>query len=341
VKLAGAAAKRFLTAPDRAARAALLYGPNRAAIAQACDDIVRALIPSPDDFSITKLEDDAVRKDRALLADQLAAQSLLGGERIVRLRADGDSAADAIIAALEDLEDDAPAAAFLLVEGGDLAGRSKIRAAFESAKRAVIIPFYEDEPGVVAALAKTMLADAHVALAPDAQALIESALPSDRALMRSEVEKIILFAHGQAGPIGAEDVAALLAVEEEAALDDATLAAAAGRAAEAVEALRHAEAGGVSALKALERRMMRLMEARTLVESGSQPAEAAQRLRPPVFWKERDAFIAHVRAWSLGALAAALDVLWRAQLRAMTAGAPQDLIAADAFRAVAALAPRR
>ncbi|HVY03076.1 MAG TPA: hypothetical protein VG983_05415, partial [Caulobacterales bacterium] len=113
MKLAGAAAKRFLTAPDRAARAALLYGPNRAAIAQACDDIVRALIPSPDDFSITKLEDDAVRKDRALLADQLAAQSLLGGERIVRLRADGDSAADAIIAALEDLEDDAPAAAFL------------------------------------------------------------------------------------------------------------------------------------------------------------------------------------------------------------------------------------
>ena len=341
MKLAGAAAKRFLTAPDPAAGAALLYGPNRAAVAQACDDIVRALIPAPDDFSITKLEDDAVRKDRALLSDQLAAQSLLGGERLIRLRADGESAANSIIAALAALEDDAPAAAFLLVEGGDLPGRSKIRAAFESAKRAVLIPFYEDEPGVLAALAKGMLNDAHVTLTPDAQALLESSLPGDRALMRGEIEKIILFAHGQTAPIGADDIAALLAVEEEAALDDATLAAAGGQAAKAVEALRHADVGGISAIKALERRLMRLMEARTLVESGSQPAEAAQRLRPPVFWKERDAFNAHLRAWSLGALAAALDVLWRAQLRAMTAGAPQELIAADAFRAVAGLVGRR
>lgn len=341
MKLAGANAARFVKSPDVKARAALLYGPNRAAVAQACDDIIRALIPSPDDFAITRLEEDAVRKDRALLGDQLAAQSLLGGERVIRLRVDGDSAQETIVAALDDLEEDAPAAAFLLVEGGDLSGRSKIRAAFEGAKRAVVIPFYEDEPEALASMAKAALAEAKVKLTPGAQALLEASLPSDRGLMRGEIEKLALFSYGRDEPIGVDDVAALLAVEEEAALDDATLAAASGKAAEAVEALDRSDAGGVSALKALERRMMRLMEARTLVEGGSQPAEAAQRLRPPVFWKERDAFISQVRTWSLGALAAALDVLWRAQLRAMTAGAPQELIAADAFRAVAGLAGRR
>jgi DNA polymerase-3 subunit delta len=341
VKLAGAAARRFLAAPDRAAHAALFYGPNRSAVAQACDDVVRALLgPTPDDFALTRLDEDAIRRDRALLGDELAAQSLLGGERLVRVRAEGDSAADSLIGALGDLEGGA-AGAFLLVEGGDLAARSKIRAAFEAAARAVVMPFYDDEPEALAAIAHAALAERKVHLTPAARALLDASLPADRALLRGEIEKLALFAHGRGEAVDVQDVAALLAVEQEAALDDATLAAAAGRAGDAVEALAAADAAGISAIRALERRLLRLMEARTLVESGSQPAEAVQKLRPPVFWKERDAFITHVRAWSLGAIAAGLDILWRAQLRAMTAGAPQDLIAADAFRAVAGLASRR
>ena len=288
-----------------------------------------------------RLEEDAVRKDRALLWDEMAAQSLLGGDRLVRVKADSDSAAETIVAALSDLENDLPAGAFLLIEGGDLAARSKIRAAFENASRAVVMPFYDDEPDALANLAKTELAAAHVKLTPDAQALLESSLPADRALLRGEIEKLRLFAHERKEPLGYADVAALLAVEEEAALDDATSAAAGGRAGDAVEALKRSEAAGISAIRALERRLLRLMEARTLMEAGSQAADAAQKLRPPVFWKERDAFNAQLRAWSLGALAAALDALWKAQLRAMTAGAPQELIAADAFRAVAGLANRR
>ncbi len=74
-----------------------------------------------------------------------------------------------------------------------------------------------------------------------------------------------------------------------------------------------------------------------MVDAGASPADAASKLRPPVFWKERDAFAAQIRRWPLGALAAALDVLWKAQVRAMTAGAPQELIAAEAFKAVAGL----
>jgi DNA polymerase-3 subunit delta len=86
---------------------------------------------------------------------------------------------------------------------------------------------------------------------------------------------------------------------------------------------------------------LRLQEARVAVDRGSSPVDAAAKLRPPVFWKERDIFNDHLRAWTMPRLAAALDVLWRAQLRAMTAAAPQDVIAAEAFRAVATLANRR
>jgi DNA polymerase-3 subunit delta len=342
VKLAGAAAKRFLAKPAGDACAVLFYGPNRSMVAEAAEALTAQLLgPSPDPFAITRLGDEELRRDRALLSDQLSAQSLLGGTRVLRIRADGDSAAETIVDSVSALDDGAPAAAFLIVEGGDLASKSKIRGVFENAARCFAIAFYEDDEAALAEYAASLIGAAKVLLTEDARDLLIAALPGDRALVRGEIEKLALFGHGRTEPIGASDVAALLAVEAESALDDATIAVAGGDAGGSVEQFHHAGAGGVTAIRALERRLLRLLEARLAVDRGASPTDAAAKLRPPVFWKERDAFAAHVRAWTAPRLATALDVLWRAQLRAMTAGAPQELIAAEAFRAVANMANRR
>lgn len=342
MKLTGAAAKRFLAKPANDARAVLLHGPNRSMIAEAADALTAHMLgPSPDQMALTRLGEDEIRKDRALLSDQLAAQSLLGGARVLRLRADGDSAQEPIVDAVSALDDGAPAAAFLIVEGGDLAAKSKIRSAFENAARCYAVAFYDDDDAALAEYAASLIARAEIALTPDARDLLQAALPGDRALVRGEIEKLALFAHGRSEPIAAPDVAALLAVEAESALDDATLAVAGGDARASVEQFHRAGAGGITAIRALERRLLRLQEARLAVDGGASPTDAAGKLRPPVFWKERDAFAAHLRTWTAPRLATALDVLWRAQLRAMTAGAPQELIAAEAFRAVANMANRR
>jgi DNA polymerase-3 subunit delta len=271
----------------------------------------------------------------------LVAQSLLGGPRALRVRADGDSAAESITDAVSQLDDDLPAAAFLIVESSELAARSKIRVAFENAAKSFAIAFYEDDAEELAAFASGALKASGVKLSEDARALFEAALPNDRALVRGEIEKLSLYAHKQTEPLSEVEVAALLAVEDEAALDSATLAAAAGSARDAVEGVHRADVSAITAIKALERRLLRLQEARAAVDRGDSATDAAARLRPPVFWKERDAFAAHLRLWTTARLAAALDVLWRAQVRAMTAAAPQDVIAAEAFRAVATLANRR
>jgi DNA polymerase-3 subunit delta len=342
VKLAGAAAKRFLSKPAKEARAVLLFGPNRSAIEEAVEALTDfALGPSPDAMAITRLGEDELRRDKALLSDQLAAQSLLGGPRLLRVRADGDSAADSIVHAVAALDDDAPVAAFLIVESSELAARSKIRVAFENAARSFAMAFYEDDDEALTEYAQGVLKERGVKLEPDAWALFESSLPGDRGLIRAEAEKLALFAYGRSAPITAPEAAALLAIESEAALDDATLAVAGGVAAAAVDNLHKSDAGGITAIKALERRLLRLQEARAAVDRGSSPTEAAAQLRPPVFWKERDAFAGHLRIWSQAKLLAGLDILWRAQVRAMTAGAPQELIAAEAYRAVANLANRR
>jgi DNA polymerase-3 subunit delta len=172
----------------------------------------------------------------------------------------------------------------------------------------------------------------------DGEEAFLAALPSDRGLAKQEIEKLAVYAHALGRPLNTEDVEQLLAGEAESALDAASLAAAEGRAAQAVEALARIDnLGGVTALRALLRRMHQLRDTRAMIDAGMSAADAVAKLRPPVFWKERDAVVSQARLWTAKKLNAAYETLWAAELRCKTAGAPQHLIAADAYRSIAKL----
>jgi DNA polymerase-3 subunit delta len=161
-------------------------------------------------------------------------------------------------------------------------------------------------------------------------------LPEDRGLARNELDKLAVFAHQRDAPVTMPEALALLAAEAEAALDEATLAALAGRFGPAIEALDRLDGvSGISALKALQRRLLRLLEARGHIDRGASAAEAGDKLRPKVFWSEKEAFAAQLRVWTTRRLLVGLNILWQAEIAAKSAGSPQDLIAADAFRRVA------
>ncbi|MBI1186418.1 MAG: hypothetical protein GC206_03680 [Alphaproteobacteria bacterium] len=336
MKLAAAAARRFVDKPD--GRAALVYGPNRAAANDAARAIAAALVRGGDDpYALTKLSEDEIKKDKAALGDALAAQSLLGDVRLVWARIEGAGADDAILAALGDIEGGA-ALTFLLVEAGDLGGGAKMVKAFEAAKSAAAMAFYDDSEAERGQFARGLLKDEGVTLTREAGEALIDLLPADRGLIRREVEKIAAFAHGRAEPMGLDDLTTLLPDAGYSALDEAVSAATDGRGAAAMEALARIDAlSGVSAIKALERKLMRLLEARGHMDRGASPIDAAGKLRPPVFWKERDAFQAQLRAWSTPRILRALDALWAAEIAAKSAQSPQALLAADAFQKVSGL----
>jgi len=338
VKIAGAAVRRFLDKPDKSVRAVLLYGPNQSFAHEAAEKLASwARGKSDDPYAVTKLGEDEIKKDGARLADALAAQSLLGGPTIVWARIDGKAADAAILDALEAIER-GEASGYLIVQAGELSGASELVKKFSSAERSASVAFYEETDAERAHYAKALAKELGVTFDRDAEELFLAALPSDRGLAKQEIEKLALYAHGLGHPLGLDDVGQLLAGEAESALDAASLAAAEGRAAQAVEALaRIGSVSGVSALRALLRRLHQLRDARAMIDGGVSAADAVAKLRPPVFWKERDAVIAQARVWTAKKLAAAYDVLWSAELRCKTAGAPQELIAADAYRSVAKL----
>lgn len=338
MKLAGAAIRRFLDAPDKAVRATLLFGPNESFVHEAAQRLAAwAMGRSDDPYAITKLGEDDIARDSARLGDALAAQSLLGGPTIVWARIDGKRADASILAALEAIEKGEPSG-YLIVEAGDLSSSGELVKTFNAAKRAAGIAFYEESEADRAQFARALAGELGLEFEHGAQDAFLASLPSDRGLARKEIEKLALYAHGLGRAINTDDLAQLMAGEAESALDAASLAAAAGRAAVAVESLARIDAlSGVSALRALGRRMLQLRDVRAAMDDGAAPADAVAKLRPPVFWKDRDAVAAQARLWNAKKLSAAFDVLWAAELRAKTAGAPQELIAADAYRNVAKL----
>jgi DNA polymerase-3 subunit delta len=338
VQIKGASIRRFLDKPDKNVRAALLYGPNESFAREAAEKLAAwALGKSDDPYAITKLGEDEIKRDSARLADALAAQSLLGGPTIVWARISGKSADEAILDALASIERGEPSG-FLIVEAGDIGGAGEIVKKFGAASNAAVIAFYEETDAERATFAKSLAKELGLSFDRDAEDFFLSALPADRGLARQEIEKLALFAHNLSRALNLEDLEALMAAEAESALDAASLAAAQGKAALAVESLARIDAlSGVSALRALLRRLHQLRDARVMIDQGASPEDAVAKLRPPVFWKERDAVASQARLWTAKKLNAAYDVLWTAEMRSKTAGAPQELIAADAYRSVAKL----
>ena len=338
MKITGAAVRRFLDKPDKDVRAVLLYGPNQSFAHEAAQKLAAWAVGKSDDpYAITKLSDDEIKKDGAKLADALAAQSLLGGPTIVWARIDGKGADAAIVDAVDGIKR-GEASGYLIVEAGDLGGTSELVKKFTAAGSAASIAFYEETDAERTQYAKALTKELGMTFDPDAEEAFLAALPSDRGLAKQEIEKLSLYAAGLDRPLNSEDVAQLLAGEAESALDAASLAAAEGRAAQAVESLARIDnLSGVSALRTLLRRMHQLRDARAMIDGGMSAADAVAKLRPPVFWKERDAVVAQVRLWTAKKLNVAYEVLWGAELRCKTQGAPQDLIAADAYRSIARL----
>ncbi len=337
-QIKGVSIRRFLDKPDKSVRAILLYGPNESFAHEAAQKLAAwAMGKSDDPYAITKLGEDEIKRDGAKLADAMSAQSLLGGPTIVWARISGKSADPAILDALASIERGEPNG-YLIIEAGDLGGSAELVKKFGAAAHASVIAFYEETDAERAVYAKALAKELSIPFDRDAEDYFLTTLPSDRGLARQEIEKLALYTHNLGRNVSVQDLEALMASEAESALDAASLAAAQGKASQAIESLARIDAlSGVSALRALLRRLHQLRDARILIDSGMSSDEAISKLRPPVFWKEKDAVAAQARLWTAKKLNSAYDVLWTAEMRSKTAGAPQELIAADAYRSVAKL----
>jgi DNA polymerase III subunit delta len=335
-KLTGAGLERELAANRPGFRAYLLYGPDVGLARERADLLTRRVVADPSDpFNVALYVEKDVLDDPVALADELAARSLLGGRRVVRVREAGDKLGAALKDRLPAHDDDA----LLVVEAGDLASRSALRKLFEESPGAAAIGCYPDEGPALSRLIDGTLAEAGLSATPDARSLLAQMLGADRRATRSELGKLVDYMGGGNGRVDVEDVLAVIADDGSQAVDALAYAALAGEAVEALDISRRLEAEGTAAvalLRSLARIVTRAMIAADRVGQGMPPDDAIKSLRPPVFFKDEGKFRAVLRRHRVASLRRIQDELWAAEKQAKSTGYPDSLIAAQLVLRIAA-----
>jgi DNA polymerase-3 subunit delta len=203
----------------------------------------------------------------------------------------------------------APLEGFLIVEAGNLKADDALRALFEGQPALAAVACYPDSAADIDSLINEVLSAHKMRISLDARRLLQSRLGADRALSRAEMEKLALYALG-AGEITADDVEAIVGDAADLALERIAEAAASGRAVIAVSDFGRAIASGESAqaiILIMQRYFLKLHRVRAELDSGRSLDETLRGLRPPLHFKQRDAFAAQVRNWSRASLDQALS----------------------------------
>ncbi len=323
---------RFLAAPAPEIRAVVIYGRDRAIVRERADILARKTVRDINDpFDTAMVTEGDLDSNAAKLFDELTAQSLMGGRRLVRLRLDDKPSADkaAAEALKAHVEGQLNPDAFFLIEAGALGRESTLRKDAEKSAGAAVIPCYEDEAGDVARMIREGLAKDRVGLTNEALELLRARLPHERGVARQEIERLALYLGPGSGvtatPADLED---FLGVEPETSLADAAIDAFGGRLAQAQAGLRRAAQegeGGPAAVRAMSFHLGRLRRTLTLVKSGAGAQEAAK--ASGVFWKNEKEFLRQARAWSLPVIEEVQAELLAADKACKTSGSPDDLIA--------------
>lgn len=325
--------ERFLGRPDPAIRAVLIYGRDIGVVRDRGHQLAAKIVPNPDDpFDVALLTEQDLADDGGRLEGELAAQSLMGGRRLVRLRMTAEKpAADKLAAEALDrhAKGELNPDAFFLIEAGNLGRESAMRKVAEKANAAAAIPCYEDEPGDVARLVRELLAKDGVSLNADALQVFVQRLPKERGVARQEIERLALYlGPGSGATATPADLEPFLGVEPESSLFDAASDAFGGKLGDAQAGLRRAAQEGESgpaAVRAIGMHLGKLRRTLTLIKAGAGPQEAAK--ASGVFWKQEREFLRQIRSWSLEELDRMQPQVLDADRACKTAGSPDRLIA--------------
>ena len=325
MKLPARDVEGFLRAPGPDKRAILVYGNDRGLVRERVETLSLGIVDDPaDPFRVSELNAGDVRSDPARLADEVAAQSMTGGRRLVLLRIDGSDISIPLASVLE--THDGPT--LLIVEAGELGPRAPVRKLFEAAPDAVAIACYADDEAAIEELIDTVLGAHGISANPDAKNHLVKQLGSDRMVSRRELEKLALYA-GEKSTVSLEDVVQIVGDNGALSLDEIAYSAAGGDGDLLERLLARAYREGLSPVaivRAVLRHFHRLHLASAAVGGGKSADQAMKQLRPPVMFLFEGRFRRQLGSWTQGRTRSAMAILCAAERDCKSTGLPDEAV---------------
>lgn len=305
MKISGSRVNNFLAAPPETINGVLFFGPDRGLVHERVHTLAQYYGGDlKDAFSTTVLTADELQKDPVRLHDEMAALSLLGDQRLVRVRLDHERPA-AGLAQTVGHYDTYPdmCVVKLIVEAGNLLPRSSVRKAFEGARHFAALGCYPASATDIAEFVRTTLSANKISIDQDALAFWQPLLEGDQALLRNEVEKMLLYkGYGTQAEsrVSLQDVRALASAGQLLSIDDVVFHAMSGNCEacdQAYQLLIARKISPAAILRRLQYHLMRLLEIQAHVSAGRKVNMAMAQLRPPIFKLHEMQVSQQVKIW--------------------------------------------
>jgi DNA polymerase III subunit delta len=316
--------ENFLARPNRPI--VLIFGPDAGLVRERAEALVRKSVDDPKDpFQLARLDGDDLSSEPARLLEEANTVPLFGGRRAVWIKAGARNFASA----LEALVAAPPPSCRIVIEAGDLKRNAPLRAVCERAKNAAALPCYPDAAKDLIRLIDEEMAEAGLAISPEARAALIPLLGGDRLASRHEIRKVALFTRGKKR-VELEDVAAVVADASTLALDDLIDAAFAGRTGDVDVQFDKARTSGTTPgaiLSAALRHVAQLHRARLSVDQGDSISQAVEGIQPFVRFNRKAVVETALRTWTSARLQRAMARLGEAALEARRQSAMAEPIA--------------
>ncbi|WP_414464257.1 DNA polymerase III subunit delta [Hyphomicrobium sp. DY-1] len=327
----------FMKAPPADLAAVLFHGSDPGLVSERSATLARVLASRENPpGEILKIDETELDDDTGLLETELQTRPMFSGRRIVRAIAGRKISAQLLKPILASV----PLEGLLIVEAGSLKADDTLRALFEKQASCYAVACYPDTAADIDELISDVLTSFKLKIDGDARDLLQSRLGADRALSRSEIEKLALYCLGRQ-QITFEDVDMLVGDAAGLAVERIAEAVADGRTKSAIGDFGRAMASGENAqmiIGVLQRYFLKLHRVRSDVDGGQRLDDALKSLRPPLFFKQKDLFSRQVRSWSRSQLDQALRRIAEAAKTARLSSNLEDVIAERLILALSSMA---
>lgn len=326
MKVSGRQITGFLKSPPPDLKIVLVYGPDEGKAREFAQSLARAVVGSVDDaFNTVEITAQRLKDDPSAIIDEMAAISLMGGRRLVKVLNAPDSLTPKIQDGLAVNSD-----TLVVIEGAaSLNGRSKLVKLLEAAPNGAAVACYPDDARDLPPFVSQELKSLGVQCDAATLDLICSRLGPDRGLNRRELEKLALGSDKN-GILSAETVGLLLGDSAESDLEALCFAVLDGRLDRLLWAMNRLEAENTAAprvLSAVSRHVDRMHRAKAAIEAGKPAKEALGQVGfRAMLWKLEPALNAQLKRWSTPKLAWAMERLLEADRSCRSTGAPATVL---------------
>lgn len=304
--------EKALDAPSPDVRLFLLYGPDEAGSVALGKRLERAMGPEAERVD---LDGPTLRDDPARLADEAASFSMFGDRRWVRVNGMGEESVAAVTALLQAEAAGNPVIAL----AGALKGTSKLVKLALEHRAALAFASYQPDAREAEQIAVAAAREGGLRLAAELARRIVELTGGNRALMASEIEKLILYldaAPDRPREATGEALDALSAgtMDADAApLVNAVLGGDLKATGRELGRLARAGTAMASVMRPLLSRAMLLAHIRAQADRDGRIDAAVEAQGKAVFWKEKGQVARQARIWDAHGIARVLQRLAHAE----------------------------